>query len=71
MGLRERDKAGGAGRIVERTVADVVAGGVRVAAAEMIPVGGVDHVFVGPRGPGEDADHVLRGLALDHVGEID
>jgi hypothetical protein len=52
MRFGERDQPGGAGGIVERAIADVVARPVRIAAAEMIPMGGVDHIFLGRVLPG-------------------
>ena len=39
--------------------------------AEMVPMGGVEHIFVGVGAPGQDADHVVRGGAADPVVDRD
>ena len=59
MRLRQRDQCGDAGRVVDRAVADVVAGLVRRTATEVIPVRGVQHVFARPRASRQDANHVV------------
>jgi hypothetical protein len=63
LGVRfgQRDQRGDPGGVVDRAVADVVAGRVRGAAPEMVPVRGVQHVLVGPLASRQHADHVLRG----------
>ena len=72
MRLGERDQTGDAARIVDGAVADVVAGGIGVAAAEMVPVRGVDDIFAGPRPSGQDADDVARSRRrIWLVSEID
>ncbi len=69
MRFRQRDDRAGPGGIVDRAVADIVALVVRRAAAEMVPVGRVDHIFVRPFGPGQNADHVLRRIAAHRIVE--
>src|SRR3546814_6093404 len=70
MGFGEGDQTGGAGSVVERAVADIVAIH-RLADAEMIPVSGIYDIFVRPFAAGQDADDVARRLALDLVVEGD
>ena len=68
--LGERDQSGAAARIVHRAVADPVRAGLR-ADAEMVPMGGVEHIFVRAAAAGEDADHVARGSVAHRVVECD
>ena len=71
LGMRfgQCDQRRGAGGVVDRAVADVVAIGRRLAAAEVIPMRGVDDVFVGPLATRQHTDHVLGLEAADIVGE--
>nr|WP_246346788.1 hypothetical protein [Sphingomonas jinjuensis] len=70
LGLRlgEADEPGDAAGIVERAVADVVAVH-RIAAAQVIPMRGIEDIIVGRRGAGQDADDVLRHRLLHRIGE--
>ena len=69
MSLGQRDHRGDAGGIVDRAVADVIACRIGGAAAQMVPVRGVDDIFIRPRGARQQADHILRGKAANVVAE--
>ncbi len=56
---------GHASAVVRRAVADPVAGGVRRANAEGVPVGGEDHRLLRAGGPGALGDDVAAGEPLD------
>src|SRR3546814_9809414 len=58
-------------RCRSRAIADAVAGPVRLAAAEMVPMGGINHHFIGPFAARQDADDIFRRLLADAVGERD
>ena len=58
-----------AGGIIDCSVADVVAIGCRRAAAQVIPVCRVHHIFVGTLATGKNADHVLGCECTNVVAE--
>src|SRR3546814_15831683 len=58
-------------RSVQRAVADVVAGPVCPAPAQMIPMRGVKHRFVGSGRARQHADDILRHLLADAVLKAD
>ena len=67
-GLCELEEHGGAGGVVGRAIVDLITLQLRVA-AEMIPMGRVDHVFGAQLrvGAGEERDDILRGDVADGV----
>ncbi len=60
-GARLLDDMADAGAVIDRAIINPVALRIGKADAEMVPVGGVDHGFVGPRRAGQDSDDIFRG----------
>ena len=68
--LRQRHQARDARRIVDRAIADVVASHGR-AAAKVVPMPGIENIFVGALGARQHADDVARHLLGNFVVETE
>ena len=71
IGLCQRDQRGGAGGVVDRAVADVVPVGRRLAAAQMIPMRAVEHIFVRAGLARQQRNDIFRAMLAQVIVEGD